>query len=79
MKPISTSHRHNIISLSSHSLSIRKIASQTGLGTSTVAQVLQKLEPERPRLHRGCPSMLSDSNKWTIVQQIIIGKAKNAV
>ena len=79
MKPIFTSQRHNIISFSSHDLSIRKIASQTGLGKSTVAQVLQELEPERPRLHGGCPSMFSDSNKWAIVQQIITGKAKNAV
>ena len=67
MKPISTSQRHNIISLSSHGLSMRKIASQTGLGKSTVAQVLQELEPERPRFHGGCPSMFSDSNKWAIV------------
>ena len=78
MKPISTSHRHNIISLFSHGLSIRKIASQTGLGKSIVVQVLQELEPERPRLHGGCPSMLSDSNKQTIIQQIITSKAKNA-
>ena len=79
MKPISTSHRHNIISLPSHGLSIGKITSQAGLGESTVAQVLQELEPERPRLHGGHPSMLSDSDKQAIVQQIITGKAKNAV
>ena len=68
MKPISTSQRHNIISLFSHVLSIRKTAFQTGLEKSTVTQVLQELEPERPRLHGGCPSMLSDTNKQAIVQ-----------
>ena len=78
MKPI-TFQRHNIIFLSSHGLCIRKIASQTGLEKSTAAQVLQELEPERPRLHEDCPSMLSDTNKQTIVLQIITDKAKNAV
>jgi transposase len=79
MKPISTSQRQNIISLSSLGISTRKIASQTGLGKSTVAQVLQEIQPERPRLHGGHPSKLSATNKRAIVQQIITGKAKNAV
>jgi transposase len=79
MKPISASQRHNIISLSSHGLSSRKIASQTGLGKSTVCQVLQELQPEKTRLHGGRPSKLTPTNKRAIVQKIITGKARNAV
>ena len=79
MKPISTPQRHSIISLSSLGLSSRKIASQIGLGKSTVCQVLQEVQPERSRLSGGCPSKLTSTNKRTIVQQIITGKAKNAV
>lgn len=79
MKSISISQRQNIISLASLDLSTRKIASQTGLGKSTVSQVLQEIQPERPRLHGGRPSKLSSTNKRAIVQQILTGKAKNAV
>ncbi|KAL4062810.1 hypothetical protein V8B97DRAFT_2012176 [Scleroderma yunnanense] len=79
MKSISTSQRQNIISLASLGLSTRKIASQTGLGKSTVSQVLQEIQPERPRLHGGCPSKLSSINKRAIVQQILTGKVKSAV
>ena len=79
MKPISISQRNNIISLSSHGLSSRKIAAQTGLGKSTVSWVLQKLQPEKTRLHGGHPSKLTPTNKRAIVQQIITGKAKDAV
>lgn len=79
MKSISASQRNDIISLSSLGLSSRKIASQTGLGQSTVCQVLQKLQPERTRLCGGHPLKLTPTNKRAIVQQIITGKAKNAV
>ena len=79
MKSISISQKQNIISLASLDLSIRKIALQTGLGKSTVSQVLQEIQPERPRLHGGHPFKLSSTNKRAIVQQILIGKAKNAV
>ncbi|KIO05396.1 hypothetical protein M404DRAFT_69799, partial [Pisolithus tinctorius Marx 270] len=76
MKSISTSQRQNIISLASLGLSTRKIASQTGLGKSTVFQVLHEIQPERSRLHGGHPSKLSSTNKKAIVQQILTGKAK---
>ena len=79
MKSISISQKQNIISLASLDLSIRNIASQTALGKSTVSQVLQEIQPERPRLHGGRPSKLSSTNKRAIVQQILTGKAKNAV
>jgi hypothetical protein len=79
MKHISASQRNNIISLSSLNISSRQIASQTGLGKSIVCQVLQELQPKKTRLVGGCPSKLTPTNKRAIVQQIITGKAKNAV
>ena len=79
MKSISISQKQNIISLASLDLSIRKIASQTGLGKSTVSQVLQEIQSDRPRLYGSYPSKLSSTNKRAIVQQILTDKAKNAV
>ncbi|KAG6326629.1 hypothetical protein ID866_12460 [Astraeus odoratus] len=76
MKPISSSQRNNNIYLFSLGLSCRKISSQTGLGKSTVGEVLQGIQSEKPRIH---PSKLNSANKWSIVEQIITGKAKNAV
>ncbi|KIN99654.1 hypothetical protein M404DRAFT_30303 [Pisolithus tinctorius Marx 270] len=71
--------RLNVSTLSSPNSLTLKIASQTGLGKSTVSQVLQEIQPERSRLHGGHPSKLSSTNKRAIVQQILTGKAKNAV
>ena len=79
MKSISTSQRNNIIFFSFYGLSSRKISSQIGLGKSIVCQVLQELQPEKARLHGGCPLKLTPTNKRAIVQQIITGKAKDAV
>ena len=79
MKFIFTSQRNNIISFFSHGLCSRKFFSQTSLGKSTVCQVLQELQPEKARLHGGCPLKLTPTNKMAIVQQIITGKAKNTV
>ena len=79
MKSISTSQRNNIIPFSSHDLSFRKISFQIGLGKSIVCHILQELQPENARLHGGCPLKLIPINKRAIVQQIITGKAKNAV
>ncbi|KIK79520.1 hypothetical protein PAXRUDRAFT_69561, partial [Paxillus rubicundulus Ve08.2h10] len=56
-----------------------KIASQTGIGKSTVARVLQDLQLEQENHHGGHPSKLSSTNKCAIVQQILTGKASNAV
>lgn len=79
MKPISSSQRDNIISLLSLDLSCRQIASQTGLGKSTVSRIIKEIQSDKTRLFGGCPSKLSPTNKRAIVQQIITGKAKNAV
>ena len=79
MKSIFISQRNNIIFFFSHGLCSRKISSQTSLGKSIVCQVLQELQPEKARLHDGCPLKLTSINKRTIVQQIITSKAKNAV
>ena len=79
MKHLSTAQRENILSLASLNLSCRKIASQTGIGKSTVARVLQEIQPEKETHHGGRPSKLSSTNKCAIVQQILTGKANNAV
>lgn len=79
MKSISSAQRANIISLASLDISCRKISSQTGLGKSTVARVLQEIQPGKENSHGGCPSKLSPTNKHAIVQQVLTGKANNAV
>jgi transposase len=79
MKHLSAAQRDNIISLASLDISCCKIASQTGLGKSTVARVLQEIQPEKENHHGGHPSKLSPANKCAIVKQILTGKANNAV
>jgi transposase len=79
MKSISSAQRDNIISLASLDISCRQFASQTGLGKSTVARVLTEIQPGKENSHGGHPSKLSPTNKCAIVQQILSGKAKNAV
>ena len=79
MKSISSAQRANIISLASLDISCRKISSQTGLGKSTVARVLQEIQPGKENSHGGRPSKLSPTNKRAIVQQVLTGKADNAV
>ena len=79
MKHLSAAQRDNIISLASLDLSCQKIASQTGLGKSTVARVLQKIHPEKENHLGGCPSKLSPINKRAIVQQVLTRRANNAV
>jgi len=68
MNHISAAQTDNIISLASLDLSCRKIASQTGIGKSTVARVLQEIQPEKENHHGGCPSKHSPTNKCAIVQ-----------
>ena len=46
---------------------------------STVARVLQEVQPDKENHHGGHPSKLSPTNKCAIVQRILIGKASNAV
>ena len=79
MKHLSIAQRDNIISLASFDLSCRKITSQTGIGKSTVARVIQEIQPEKENHLGGCPSKLSATNKCAIVQRIITGKANTAV
>ena len=79
MKHLSAAQRGNIISLASLDLSCRKIASQTRLGKSTVARVLQEIHPEKKNHLGGRPSKLSPTNKRAVVQQILTGRANNAV
>ena len=79
MKHLSAAQRNNIISLASLDLSCQNIASQTGIGKSTVARVLQEVQPDKENHHGGCPFKLSPTNKCAIVQRILTGKASNAV
>ncbi|KAG6330442.1 hypothetical protein ID866_8647 [Astraeus odoratus] len=79
IKSISTFERHSIISLFFLCLSSKKIVSQISLWKSTVFQVLQEIQLDKPRLHGGHPSKLTSTNKRAIVQYIIAGKANNAV
>ena len=65
--------------IASLDISCRQIASQTGIGKSTVARVLHEIQPEKERHHGGRPSKLSPTNKQAVVQQIITGKVNNAV
>ena len=79
MKHLSTIQRDNILSLASLDISCRQIASQTGIGKSTVARVLHEIQPEKEKHHGGHPSKLFPTNKQAVVQQIITDKVNNAV
>ena len=79
MKHLSAAQRDNIISIASLALSCQNIASQTGIGKSTVARVLKEVQPDKENHYGGCPSKLSPTNKCAIVQRILTGKASNAV
>ena len=79
MKHLSAAQKDNIISLASLDLFCRNIASQIGIGKSTMARVLQEVQPDKENHHGGCPSKLSPTNKYAIVQRILTGKASNAV
>ena len=79
MKYLSAAQRNNIISLASLDFSCQKIASQSSLGKSTVTRVLQEIHPEKENHLGGHPSKLSPINKCAIIQQILTGRANNAV
>ena len=79
MKSIPTSKRANILVLTESGLTARQIASNTGLGKSTVAKVIKELLPEKENVKLGRPSKLSSLDKNRIVSSITTGKADNAV
>jgi transposase len=79
MKPISASTRANICFLSESGLSARQIASQTGLGKSTVARVIKEIHPGKENIKLGHPSKLSPTDRRRIVSSITSGKVENAV
>jgi IS30 family transposase len=79
MKSIPTFIRANILVLSKSGLCARQIASQTGLGKSTVARVIKEILPEKENVKLGCPSKLSSLDRRRIVSSITTGKADNAV
>ena len=56
MKSISSSQRDNILFLSTSGLSIRQIASKTGLWKSTIARVINQNIPNKENVKMGRPS-----------------------
>jgi transposase len=79
MHSISSAQKENILSLASNGYSTHFIASQTGVGKSTVSRVLQKHLPNRQIPSSAPPSKLSATAQHTIIRQITTGKAANAV
>ena len=79
MKSILTSQSNNILVLSTSGLSIRQIASKTGLGKSTIARVINQNTPNKENIKMGRPSKLTLHDKRALVHRIISGKASNAV
>jgi IS30 family transposase len=79
MKSILTFQRDNILVLSTSGLSIRQIASKTGLGKSTIARVINQNTPNKENIKMGCSSKFTLYDKRALVHHIISGKASNAV
>ena len=79
MKSISVARQQNVISLLLSGHSIRKVASITGLGKSTVGEISQKLEMDKENHPGGHPSKLSPTDQRRIINQITTGKIDNAV
>jgi ABC-type transport system involved in cytochrome bd biosynthesis fused ATPase/permease subunit len=72
IKHVSAAQRDNIMSLTFLDFSCQHIASQTGIGKSTVARDLQEIEPNKENHHGGHSSKLSPTHKCAIVQRILI-------
>jgi transposase len=79
IKHLSAAQRDNNSSLTFLDLSCQNIASQTGIGKSTVARDLQEIQPDKENHHGGHSSKLSPTHKYAIVQRILTGKTSNAV
>jgi transposase len=79
MRSTSSAKKENILALALNGLSVHSIASKTGVGKSTVSEILQNIHPNRSTPSAGRPSKLSSTAQRTIVTQITTGKATNAV
>lgn len=78
MRSISTADKNNILSLLSHGLSTRKIASQTGISKSKVALVAQEAGPNKENNPGGRPKKLSPHDQRAVSSLMQPGKASNA-
>ncbi|KAG6329040.1 hypothetical protein ID866_10049 [Astraeus odoratus] len=79
MRSISSSQKENILSMASNGLPTGHIASELGLGKSTIARVLQDLLPDCPIPSVGHPTKLSSTDQHCILLQIASGKVSNGV
>jgi transposase len=78
MRPISSAQCLRVITLYSETPSIRTVASKTGLGKSTVAEVVTQLEVGKEKRRKGRPPKLSESDRHQILCQITTGQLDNA-
>jgi transcriptional antiterminator len=79
IKYLSAAQRDNIMFLMFLDLSCQNLASQTGIGKSTVARNLQEIQPNKENHYGDHSFKLSPTHKYAIVQRILTGKASNAV
>jgi transposase len=78
MRPITPAQHLRVITLYSETPSIRHVASKTGLGKSTVAEVVSGVEVDMEKRRKGRPPKLSEHNKRQILRQITTGRLDNA-
>ena len=79
MKPISPAQQDHIISLLNSGLSMRSVASQTGVSKSKVSNIAQEVLSNKENLKRGCHPKPSPRDKRAMFMQIQSGRAENAV
>jgi transposase len=73
MRPITPAQHLRVITLYSETPSIHHVASKTGLGKSTVAEVVSGVEVDMEKRRKGQPPKLSEHNKFQILHQITTG------
>lgn len=78
MKSISAADKSNIISLLSHALSSRKIASQTGISKSKVALIAKEVGSGKENNPGGRPKKLSPHDQRAVSSLMATGKTSNA-
>ncbi|KAG2055697.1 hypothetical protein BDR06DRAFT_1045497 [Suillus hirtellus] len=79
MKSMSPAQKDNILVFTSSGLSIRQIASKTGLSRAIIARIIKKSISNKENINIGCLSKLTPHDKRAIVHSILSGEASNAV
>ncbi|KAG6325949.1 hypothetical protein ID866_13140 [Astraeus odoratus] len=72
MRSISSSQKENLLSMASNGLPTCHIASNLGLGKSTVSRILQDLLLDHPIPSAGHPTKLSSTDQHCILLQICL-------